>query len=224
MIVGLLVLAAQARPAIVTHDAVVDGDELRWTTRAWGQPAEPHRLAFPLPAQTRAASPSDEDQLMRDERGRVTAVHGRQVTLVVPREERTLTVPLWETPDVQRVDVRGVRFVPDDASGLTKTVTGWLGPGVDRAQRREADRAAGLRARATDPAIHLVVNGAWSEAGGIPGTLRPEGSRARWVWPFLALVGVALAVGGYGLFWSMERRARVEQIEAYIASEFEGHR
>lgn len=207
---------------LVTHDAMfIDETSLAWTSRGWGVPSDEHPLAYPLPAATVALPPSEEAQLERDARGRVVAVRGGVVSLRVPQREGRLTAPLWQTHHVQRIDVDGAQFVPASSSGLTKTVTGWLGPGIDRKRRREADRRAKLRARASDPAIHVVLTPTITKAKGIPGTLRTQDDVVRWLWPLLALLAGVCGVGGWVLFRSLRQPARAEQNQAYIDAEFD---
>ena len=224
MIVMALATVGMARPGLVRHDAVIDDGQLQWTTRAWGISEQVHPLAYPLPRETQAVPPTTEVQLRRDELGSVVAVVGSPVSLTLPHRDEALTVPLWSTHEVQRVDVRNARFRPDPASGFTKTVTGWLGPGLDRQRRRQADRAAGLRARATDPAIHLVLTPSLQQARGIQGTLSPNVKTSLWTWVILSALGVGLGMAGFWLYGFLQRRARAEQVDAYIAAEFDPER
>jgi hypothetical protein len=193
-------VAAALAATSVQHVGTVSGDAIEWVS-TWHSDADCVAIAAPfepppgftLRGQELCREPGQSWRLAHTQR--------------FPDEALRLPLPVGE---LQRIDLRGARFDPDPELGLLKGLGSWATTGVSARDRRALDRKLG-RGRGSSrlyvrPAAIGPLVGHVGKAG--PTT----GARVGAVSAFVA-IGLALA----GLYRLLERRARVERIESWLA-------
>ena len=219
------VALASSSPIDAAHQIVVDGEQLRVTSRWYGHvPSDAWEFAAPLPAGTRVLNRGAT--LTRDpDDQRVLGIHFDDapayplvLELEIPwaEDESMLPLPLPPEPGWQRVEVEdGYRLIPDAAVLLHST--GYYAPDdLHVGERLRIDR--GLDGR--HPAGAAYLPGALvSEAGGVPARLESGAARRLGFGVFAG----GVFVSGLLVLGVVLRRAtakvEVEDAEAYLDAE-----
>lgn len=216
-------------PAVdVAHQVVVDGDQLRVTSKWYGHmPQDTWTFAASLPPGTHMIGRGGTLTLDPEDQ-RVVGIHFDEppaypliLELEIPWAEGDpiMALPLPPEPGWQRVEVEGnYRLIPDVSAAVPLHTTGYYGPGDLhvgarlRIDRRMDGRHPGGAAYLPGPVV--------SEAGGIPAKLESGAARK---------LGLGVAAGGVficGLlvltvvFRRSAAAVEVEDAQAYLDAEF----
>lgn len=221
-------LAAQQIDA-VDHTATLLGETITWESRVLlsGGGEQPLELALAVPLE--APVEVDEAVEVVTEDGLATALvvsAGRtqlllRTTQAAPEGQAdALRPPLLATEAVQRVDLDGVRWVPDPALGLERRMRHIVPAGMTRGERRQVDRRLDGRPVPKGSRVYVVADRAVVGAGGLLGPVDPAGQV-----PLTVAIGVGglfVAVLGGGLlgYRLLDGQARRERLDAYMQDEF----
>jgi hypothetical protein len=224
MLTLLLGVAAAATLQSASHHGVWTGTGVEWRTELLLSAADTVTLALPLPAEVEILEGSQGHPL-RDAQGQVVGFElpDRRARILLrqplpSQPQVTLSPPLVDSDQAQRVTLEGIRFEPDASLGMDSRVLCKTHPEISAADRHALDeRISGRRARLQEQPIYLIADDRL--AAGLRGSIRDE----------RATVGLGVTAGGVFigllallalLHRALERRARVEAAEAYLKREF----
>jgi hypothetical protein len=220
---------ALASTVDAAHQIVVDGEQLRVTSRWYGHlPRDAWEFAAPLPPGTRMLGRGATLTLDPDDQSVVgidfdePPAYPLVLELEIPWAEgdSIISLPLPPEPGWQRIEVEGnYRLIPDASAAVPLHTTGYYAPGdLHVGDRLRIDR--GLDGR--HPAGAAYLPGAVvSEAGGVPGQLESGAARR---------LGLGVAAGGAfvsGLlvltvvFRRSAAAVEVEDAQAYLDAELD---
>lgn len=223
---GNLSLAASLEGA--DHHGVVRGETIEWTTTlvfdAALEGGTNLPLAFPLPEGSTVEGPA---WTRLDGEGQVVALlaqpSGAPPRFTLKTRQRigegpvTLRPPLVQDDDLQRIRLEGLRYEPDPALGLRRTLTSWAPPSVTSGDRRQAERLLdGFLPKPRLGAVWIRTDGALADAGGLRGSLGPSGGQRGVVFGVLVALAVGLGTLAVGTFRALGRQAQAEKVEAWL--------
>jgi hypothetical protein len=238
-LLGLLLCAAPSSPVVAaTHEGVLAGDSIRWTSVLVldGSPRPVQiPLAVSLPESVRLLEPGTVS-LIRDPRGSAIAIEaseraldfdGSRSRLVLSLTQRIaptrapllLDPPLSAGPAVQAVRLTGEggsHFEPASELGVEHHVGFWAAPGVDA---RARDAVLELARATGGDWIFLSAGPELTSAGGLVGSLTTFEQRAR---PAVFAAGGifgSLVLAFATLQRRLARRAEAERADAVLAEE-----
>ena len=226
MLMLLVGMVSAATLQTASHHGVWTGISMEWRSEILLSGADTITLALPLPPEVTLLEDSDGSPI-RDEHGQIIGfdLPLRKSSLLLRQPLSgtdalvTLRPPLVESDRAQRVTLEGIDFHPDDALGMESRVRCATHPEFSVDERQQIDeQISGRSARIQEQPIYLIADDRLS--AGLVGSIRDErrismGFAAAAGGVFLGLLSL-LAVAYRGL----ERRARVEQMDAYLKQEF----